>query len=356
MQDVYGIITDKARALLADGTVNRVLGWKKGEFAHDPTPALLKEEELEELVYNRFCASNLSKYLIEETRKDGRVLVLLKPCDTYGFNQLIKEHRIKRDRVYALGVACRGMLDVNKLRSLGIKRFSQVEECDGRLNFQTSKGEKTVSPEAVFLEKCLSCKGMEHRAYDGLALFGEAEEGREEAACNAESAGAFESALAGSFDSAFTGAAREKAFEGVSAVEALSSGRRFAFWQGELSRCIRCNACRNVCPLCSCVQCVFDNEKSGVASKANTDASEENLFHIIRAFHVAGRCTDCGECSRACPQGIPLHLINRKVIKDINTFYGDYQAGWDPEEPGPLTSFKKEDPEPGVRLGKGGEG
>ena len=72
---------------------------------------------------------------------------------------------------------------------------------------------------------------------------------------------------------------------------------------------------------------MFDNPNTGVAAKADADDFEENMFHIIRAFHVAGRCTDCGECSRVCPQGIPLHLLNRKFIKDIDELYGDYQAG-----------------------------
>ncbi len=75
------------------------------------------------------------------------------------------------------------------------------------------------------------------------------------------------------------------------------------------------------------------------------------MFHIIRAFHVAGRCTDCGECSRVCPQGIPLHLFNRKFIKEINTLYGDYQAGLDLDSPAPLTSFRQDDAEPGVGRG-----
>ena len=83
------------------------------------------------------------------------------------------------------------------------------------------------------------------------------------------------------------------------------------------------------------------------------DSFEEKMFHIIRAFHVAGRCTDCGECSRVCPQGIPLHLFNRKFIKDIDTFYGEYQAGADAESKGPLTRFTFDDVEPGVVAERG---
>ena len=91
----------------------------------------------------------------------------------------------------------------------------------------------------------------------------------------------------------------------------MTPQERFAFWQGELSKCIRCNAWRNVCPACSCNKCVFDSDRFDTAQKANSDSFEEQMFHIIRAFHVAGRCTDCGECSRVCPQGIPLHLLSR---------------------------------------------
>ena len=35
----------RAAALLADGTVSRVLGWKKGEFVYDVTPAVFTSEE-----------------------------------------------------------------------------------------------------------------------------------------------------------------------------------------------------------------------------------------------------------------------------------------------------------------------
>ena len=79
----------------------------------------------------------------------------------------------------------------------------------------------------------------------------------------------------------------------------------------------------------------------------------ENMFHIIRAFHVAGRCTDCGECSRVCPQHIPLHLLNRKFIKDMNELYGEYQAGVGEEERTPMTTYTKTDAEPSIVRERG---
>ena len=135
-------------------------------------------------------------------------------------------------------------------------------------------------------------------------------------------------------------------FSEVRKLEAMTAEERYKFWRGQLSKCIRCNACRNVCPACSCVKCVFDNPRSGIAAKANDDSFEEQLYHVIRAFHVAGRCTDCGECSRVCPQHIPLALLNRKFIKDIDVLYGEYQAGEESEGKTPLTSYTTGDLNP----------
>lgn len=105
MQGVAEKILERYRALLQEGAVDRLLGWKKGEFFYDPTPAVfVGEEGLSDFVYGEFCGSNLSKYLIDESKKEGRVLVCLKPCDAYSFNQLLLEHRIQRDKVFVLGV------------------------------------------------------------------------------------------------------------------------------------------------------------------------------------------------------------------------------------------------------------
>jgi coenzyme F420-reducing hydrogenase beta subunit len=98
--DIEQKMIEKATELLQSGTVARVVGWKKGEFYFDPTPAVFESvEELSDFVYNGFCGANLSKYLIEKSKLAGKTAVFLKPCDSYSFNQLVKEHRIKRENV-----------------------------------------------------------------------------------------------------------------------------------------------------------------------------------------------------------------------------------------------------------------
>ena len=327
MQRNFEIIKKRASHLLSDGTVNRVLGWQEGEFFYDNTPSVLyNEKDLQKLVYNCFCGANQSKYLVNETKKEGKILALLKPCDTLSLNQLVQETRVNRDNVYVLGIECDGMVDINKIKDLGIKGIKSVKEDGEELIIDTLYGQKSCKKADVLLEKCVNCKSKKHFTYDELTYDSDAEE-----------------------------IASNGRFDMVEKLEAMSSEERFEFWRNELSKCIRCNACRNVCPACTCRTCVFDRDNSGAFSKSPADSFEEHMFHIIRAFHVAGRCTDCGECSRVCPQNIPLHLLNRKFIKDINEFYGEYQAGEDTTTSGPLTAYTKEDCEPSIVHERGNE-
>ena len=301
----------RAKELLAEGKVQKVVGWKKGLFDEDITPAVFTTaEELDkDFVFNKYCAANLSKYLVKITREieikksttrmnntmakqrdpnaaeapipSEVVLVFLKPNDTYSFTQLLKENRITRADVYAIGVPCQDTLEGG--------------------------------------EACVNCQNKKPVSCDELI-------GVEAEVAETDS----------------------KRMEMVEKLEAMTADERYAFWQNEFSRCIRCNACRNICPACTCEKCVFDNNALYTSQKVAETSFEESLFHIIRAWHVAGRCTDCGECSRVCPQGIPLHLLNRKFIKDINEIYGPYQAGADMETKPAMLTFKEEDPETSI--------
>ena len=215
--------------------------------------------------------------------------VFLKPADTYSFTQLLKENRITRGDVYAIGVPCQDAIDGGDV-------------CD------SCAGKKPVS--------CDEYIGVD---------------------ANADVKDADRLSVLAKFD-------------------AMTADERNAFWKNEFSRCIRCNACRNVCPACTCEKCVFDNNNLYTTQKVAETSFEESLFHIIRAWHVAGRCTDCGECSRVCPQGIPLYLLNRKYIKDINEIYGDYQAGSDMETKPAMLTFKTDDPETTIVFDRSKDG
>lgn len=285
-QTVTDAVLARAKELLSNGTVNRVIGWEKGLFEDDQTPRIFTSvEELDKnFVYDEYSVATVSKYLIKETKKEGKILAFLKANDTYSFNQLVKEHRVNRENVYIVAVPSNSEAQKGKIHVV----YDEIMDSDGKI---TSKKEESQEDKEAF---------------------------------------------------------NKERFEMVAKLEAMTADERFAFWQNELSKCIRCNACRNVCPVCTCEQCVFDNPKSGIAQKAAADSFEEKMFHIIRAFHVAGRCTDCGECSRVCPQHIPLYLLNRKYIKDVDEIYGEYQAGEDTETRAPLNTYKTDDVEPSI--------
>ena len=207
----------RAKELLADGTVVRVLGWKAGDMPWNPEPAFFeKEEDLEDFVYDGFCGANLSKMMIEASKLDGKTMVCLKPCDTYSFNQLLSEHRVERDKAYIVGVGCKGKLDIDKIRSMGIRGIKKIdgtslEDAADTLKFETASGEKTCAYADAMLGRCHVCKGKEHQIYD--ELIGESKDTKD-----------------------------QERFAEVERIEAMEPQERFAYFQSELSKCIRCNA------------------------------------------------------------------------------------------------------------------
>ncbi|NTU45687.1 MAG: 4Fe-4S ferredoxin [Chlorobiaceae bacterium] len=126
-------------------------------------------------------------------------------------------------------------------------------------------------------------------------------------------------------------------------IEKMSPEERFAFWQEEFSKCIKCYACRQACPMCYCRRCIVDsNQPQWVNTSSHTLGNFE--WNIVRAFHLSGRCVECGNCDRACPVNIPLRLINRKMAQEVLDSFNHFAGTSKTQEP-VLASFKKDDSE-----------
>ena len=134
---------------------------------------------------------------------------------------------------------------------------------------------------------------------------------------------------------------------GTADLEAKTPAERVAFWLKHYSRCIRCYACKNACPLCYCPTCFVDEAKPQWVGKGQ-DPTDVRTFHFLRAFHCAGRCTDCGACERACPVGINMRVFTKKLEKDSFEQFG-WEAGLNLDERPPLDTYRPNDPDDFIR-------
>jgi formate dehydrogenase (coenzyme F420) beta subunit len=129
----------------------------------------------------------------------------------------------------------------------------------------------------------------------------------------------------------------------IKKIEAMTMEERFAYWRAELARCIKCYACRASCPMCYCSRCTVDcNQPQWVPVASHEQGNFE--WHLVRAMHLAGRCVECGECGRACPLDIPIHLLTMKVAADVFDQFGS-RAGLATDSAFPLAHFQVADKE-----------
>lgn len=131
-------------------------------------------------------------------------------------------------------------------------------------------------------------------------------------------------------------------FKEVEEFEKLTPDERYEFWAKQYDKCIHCYACRNACPACNCRECYADQARENWQGKQNNRNSNQ-VYGLTRAYHVGDRCIECGECERVCPMGLPIMRQTKKMLKDINDLFGDYECGLGDEREHVLGEFDLED-------------
>ena len=311
----------EAKALLEQGKVSCVIGFEAGSLKFTTTPLITGDkDDAQRLVISPFMANNLSVFL---TGVKGRVAIVAKGCDSRSIVSLIQDNKVVREDVVIIGVPCSGVIDLAKVEGLVGKDRDEIADItrDGDKVLITVNGDKRECPvQEVLFDNCLACEMPTPQEYD--ILLGEP------------------TAAAGDKEKA-------KSREKINSLETMKPDERWAFWRNEFSRCIRCYACRNVCPACFCERCfVEETEPPWVLPIPRWQDSL--MFQVVRNLHVAGRCTDCGECERACPVGIPLRSLAREMYDIVGELFS-YRAGMDKEAPPLLACYEPTDVEDFIR-------
>ncbi|MDR2826184.1 MAG: 4Fe-4S binding protein [Deltaproteobacteria bacterium] len=300
--------------------VDCVIGWGPGQDPLHASPFFMrKPEDVDSFMDTPLGAfgavNNPALFLPELVGK--KVGIVVKGCDSRSIVQLIAEKLIKREELVIIGFPCEGVADLAKIekalpkgRELG--EVSAATVVGDTLKISLDKEEISLKLAEIKADKCKRCKVPSAVISDAFAGI----------AANA--------------------AEVKDDYEDLAALEAMSLEERFKFWEKEMSRCIRCYACRNACPLCVCRDhCVAGSRVPHWISQ--TDSTRDKLmFQIIHATHLAGRCTGCGECQRACPVGIPVLLLKRTLGRGVVELF-DYSAGMDTDATPPLLTFQVEE-------------
>jgi ferredoxin len=304
-------IREISMRLLKESQVEMVIGFRKGTIPMMNEPYFARSpEDVEKFVWDSNCGINLCNYLTNRGEKIG---ILAKGCDSRNIVTHIIENKIKRDQLVIIGVPCKGMIDKRKISAMFEGEISEVIEDENNITVKGDGFEKILNKQDVLQQNCSVCNHRNPVIHDELV--GELVEEQTDVDRYAD----------------------------VREIEALSPQEKATYFEKLLEPCIRCYACRNACPLCYCPTCFTDESRPQWVGKGQ-DPTDVSTFHFLRAYHCAGRCTDCGACERSCPVGINMRVFTKKLEKDCLELF-DWEAGLDPDVRPPLDTYKPSDPD-----------
>lgn len=276
------MLSETAAALLKEGTVEMVLGLRENQETGSPTPYFVRtSEDAKNLVWNDDCHANLASYLTEF--KGRRTAIAAKPCDIRSIINLLSENQLKRENIVIIGIECAGKTK------------------DGRL-----------------APGCDACPSSVPNLYDMI--------------------------IGADGSHTYSNLVMQNTGENVTEWGKTSTvNQRYDRFMKEIDKCILCFACRQACQGCYCVSC-FLERKETPWEQIDADTSTKMAFHLTRAMHLAGRCTDCGACEKVCPSGVNLKYLFRGLSEFVDETY-DFKAGADPEATPIMNRYTADDPQ-----------
>ncbi|MBR5734871.1 MAG: hydrogenase iron-sulfur subunit [Desulfovibrionaceae bacterium] len=320
---------------LSDDHLFCVVGWQKSFDGLHATPLhMRKPEDVDKLIWGPFnvhSTANMIPQLVNDAKaaamvgvKRGdpippakKIGVVVKGCDGKGLVELLQEKLIDRDAVEIFAMGCNGTVSYDRIiAKIGAgKRIDSVEGNGDTLRVVADGQEYSLSMKDVAQDKCRACTVPNAPVYDHFA--GDPVKVSEDAKPEAAAILAY--------------------------LDGLTLEQRMSFWRGAIERCIRCHACRNACPMCVCREyCVADSREPHWVTQEDTPVNKL-FFQLIHALHLAGRCTGCGECNRACPMGIPVGALKLHAARIVRALFDGYQPGTKLEAVPPFLGYEVEE-------------
>lgn len=310
MTGVEERLRQECRRLLESKELDVILGYERGTLPLRSTPLFARTPgDVDRMIWDMTCENSISVYI--PRLKGERVGVVAKGCDGRWLVEYIAENQAQRSLLRVIGVPCEGVLSRKALEKAA--GYRPIEDGAVEGDHVTLKGcdwSKRVPVAEVLEDSCKTCIQRFSPLLD--------------------------------VDLGVSRERREADFSDVATVEGKDLEDRWALFREEAAKCIRCYACRQACPGCYCKVCFVDRSKPTWVGGTD-DPTDAMVFHIMRAMHLAGRCVDCGACEKACPAGVNLRLLNRKLERDARELFG-HVAGLRVDDKPLLTTFRPNDP------------
>lgn len=351
------------RKLLSSGSTSRIFApqYDEGGIASYATLVDDRQGLARSAILAPYLNGNKGREAGMVSRESGnnlKTIVVLRPCEARAFIELAKLSQADRQRVLLITFDCPGTLSLNEYKRFRKKYAAERQSIDV---FYSLLGNGERIAEFQVRDCCTYCESLAHPDSDIKILLvgtGEGEiaveagsEAGEKAlkALNLNTHAQIENDLRTKFTDARQASRRKCEEDWSKEIVSIES------FLSLLTHCRRCYNCRAECPICYCRECVFQTSTFETTPETILRRASQFgvikmppdtlLFQLTRMNHMASSCVACGQCTEACPQGIPVGRIFSSVAKRVQDMFG-YSAGAKVTDELPLTIYNENELEP----------